>query len=440
MNSDRLNKEYIDMIKKDQEKYIKDYKKTMEKIDNSTAIYKGETVPTLYHPMFFLEEDMENLKTIGKSMMNISNKLTDRYIEDKEFRKKFGFPKFIEELIEIDNEYGINIPVARFDLFYKDKDNFKFCELNTDGSSAMNEDSVLSDIMLESKALKDFSKDKDIDDFELFKTWVEESISIYKQTKDAKENPNIAIVDFKESASKMEFLKFQKTYKDAGYNCIIADPRDLQYKDGALFHKDYKIDLVYRRMVSYEIIEKREEIEDFLQAYKNKAFVCIGTIRSQVAHNKIFFKILHDEDTLKYLKEDERDFVKNHIPYTGTFGGDKDIFKKVLQNKDKYIMKPMDLNASQGVYVGRDLSYEEWKKRLEDSFDKNYIYQEYFDPFQRDFLLMTDDRFKEESFKTTIGMFMYNEKVKGIYSRIGQETIISGAVRYFSLPSMLVKE
>lgn len=440
MKSDNLNKEYIDLIKSDETKYIEDYKNTMEKIDNSTAVYKGKTVPTLYHPMFVVDEDMESFKIIGKKMMDISNKITDRYIADKQFRKKFRFPKFIEELIEVDNEYEVNIPVARFDLFYKDKDNFKFCELNTDGSSAMNEDNVLAKIMLESQAIKDFSKNKTINYFELFKPWIEESIDLYNRTKDSEETPNVAIVDFKESSSMMDFLEFQKAYKEAGYNCIIVDPRDLKYRDGGLFHKDYRIDLVYRRMVSYEIIEKREQIEDFLDAYRNNAFVCMGTIRSQVAHNKIFFKILHDEDTLEYLTEEEADFVKKHIPYTGIFGGEEDTFKKILENKDKYIMKPMDLNASQGVYVGRDFTVEEWESRLKDSFNKDYLYQEYFDPFERDFLLMTDEGLKEDSFKTTIGLFMYNEKVKGIYSRIGQETIISGAVRYFSVPSMLVKE
>ena len=102
--------------------------------------------------------------------------------------------------------------------------------------------------------------------------------------------------------------------------------------------------------------------------------------------------------------------------------------------------KPMDLNASQGVYVGRDFSDEEWKKRLRDSFDKDYIYQEYFDPFERDFLLKTDRGFEADSFKTTIGLYIYNEKLKGLYSRIGQETIISGVVRYFTVPNILVEE
>ena len=439
MNSDKLNKEYIEMIKNDEDKYEKDYEKTMEKVNTSKAQYKGKPVPTLYHPMFVTEKDVKDLERIGKGMMDISNKLTERFIDDKDFRKKFGFPKFIEELIEIENGYGLNVPIARFDLFYKDPENFKFCELNTDGSSAMNEDNTLADIMMESLALEDFGKDKTLSSFELFYSWVKESINIYNKTKNPREKPNVAIIDFEESGTPMEFIEFQNAYKEEGYNCIIADPRNLTYKDGNLYADDYRIDLVYRRIVSFELIKKRDEIKDFLDAYRDRAFVCIGSIRSQVIHNKIFFKILHDEDTLNYLNEEERDFVKKHIPYTGIFGGSEDVFKKVLEGKDKYIMKPMDLNASQGVYVGRDFTREEWEKKIREDFDRDYLYQEYFDPFERDFLLKTEDGFDVESFMTTIGLYMYNEKLKGLYSRIGQETIISGMVRYFTLPNILVK-
>lgn len=440
MNSDKINKEYIDMVKRDEENYILDYHKTMEKVNKSDAKYKGKPIPTLYHPMFVTQEDLASLETIGESMMNISNKLTDRFIKDKEFRKKFNFPDFIEELIEVDNLYNINVPIARFDLFYKDKDNFKFVELNTDGSSAMNEDNTLARIMLDSLALENFSKDKDLSYFELFKSWVRESIEIYDRVYDTDEKPNVAIVDFKESATGMEFLEFKRAYEEMGYSCRIVDPRDITYKNGSIYEDDYRIDLVYRRIVTFEIIEKREEIEEFLQAYRDRAFVCIGSIRSQVIHNKIFFKILHDQDTLDYLTEEERDFVKKHIPITGIFGGSRDTFNMVLEEKDKYIMKPMDLNASQGVFVGRDFTKDEWEKSLEESFDKDYLYQEYFDPFERDFLVEKDNGFEVDSFMTTIGLFMYNEKLKGLYSRIGQDTIISGMVRYFTLPNILVKE
>ncbi|WP_353095343.1 hypothetical protein [Tissierella praeacuta] len=439
MNWKDINDEYISLIKSNPEKYLADYKIAIEKVANSTAIYKGKPVPFLYHPMFYTEEDVENFNKIGDILISITNKVTQKYLDSKEFRKKFEYSPLLEELILIDNGYDINVPIGRFDLFYKDYNNFKFCELNTDGSSAMNEDNTIGNILLETEGLQDFGKKYKLFLFELIDKWVEDCISIFKKWNSKIEKPNVAIVDFTESGTSKEFEVFKNTFIKKGYNAIIADPRDLKYRDGHLYFEDYKIDLVYRRIVTFELIEKANEIPEFIEAYKNNAFCSIGSIRSQIVHNKIIFKILHDEDTLGFLSEDERKFIKNHIPITGLFKGNRKIYDRVLNNKDRYIMKPLDLNASRGVYAGRDLTQDEWKKRLDESWDKDYLYQEFFDPFTREHIVFKDDKLKIEEFKSIVGLFIYNEKFAGIYTRIGKNNIISGVTDYYTLPNILVK-
>lgn len=439
MNALEINREYIELVTKNSNRYLEDYKKTVEKVKSSKAQYKGQPIPFLYHPMFFTEKDIDSFKRIGNMMISIANKVTNRYIEDKEFRKKFGFPKLMEELILVDNGYDINVPIGRFDIFYNSYDDFKFCELNTDGSSAMNEDNTLAEILLETEAMKDFSKKYSFSLFELFDSWVKESISIYNRFNPDNPNPKVAIVDFVESGTINEFKEFKKAYERNGYSCIIADPRDLTYRDGGLYFKDYKIDLVYRRMVTFELIEKADEIPDFIEAYKNKAMCTIGSIRSQVVHNKIVFKILHDEDTLEFLDEEERDFIKKHIPYTGLFKGKREVFDHVLKNKNKYIMKPYDLNASRGVFTGRDCTDEEWKEKLEKVWNRDYLYQEFVEPYTREFVVFNDEGLSMEEFGTIIGLFMYKERLAGLYTRIGKNNIISGIIDYYTLPNLLVR-
>lgn len=439
MNWKEINKEYINLIKSDPERYLVDYKTAKEKVANSTAIYKGKPVPFLYHPMFYTEKDVKNFNKIGDTLISITNKVTQRYLDSKEFRKKFEYSPLLEELILIDNGYDINVPIGRFDLFYEDEDNFKFCELNTDGSSAMNEDNTIGNILLQTEGLQDFSKQYNLSLFELIDRWVDDSISIFRKWSSEIDKPNVAIVDFTESGTSKEFEVFKNAFIKKGYNAIIADPRDLKYREGHLYFEDYRIDLVYRRIVTFELIEKAHEIPDFIEAYKNKAFCSIGSIRSQIIHNKIIFKILHDEDTLEFLSECEREFIKRHIPITGLFKGNKEVYNKVLNDKDKYIMKPLDLNASRGVYAGRDLSQEEWKKRLDESWEKDYLYQEFFEPFTREHILFENDELNIEKFKSIVGLFMYKEKFAGIYTRIGKNNVISGVTDYYTLPNVLVK-
>ncbi len=441
MNWKEINKEYIELIQKDPKLYEKDYEEMKERVKNSTAIYKGEPVPFLYHPMFFTEEDIENFKYIGDTLISIGDKVTEKYLESSKFREKFQYPKKLEELILIDHGYDVNIPIGRFDLFYQDKDNFKFCELNTDGSSAMNEDNTLGRILLESKAMKSLGEEYRLENLELIDKWVEDIIQIYNTWEEkTEEKPNIAIVDFIESGTSEEFKVFKKAFEDKGYNIIIEDPRNLEYKNGGLYNGDFKIDLVYRRIVTFELLDKWDEIPDFIEAYRNKAFCSVGSIKSQIMHNKIIFKILHDKDTLEFLSEEERNFVEKHIPYTGLFTGDQKTYDRVLNYKDRYIMKPLDLNASRGVYAGRDMSQEEWAKRLRDSFNKDYIYQEFFVPFKREHVVFNEGDLSIEEFGSILGLFLYNEKLAGMYTRVGKESIISGLTSYYTLPNILVSK
>lgn len=434
-----VTKEYINLIKENPDKYYKDYIKTVEKVKNSNAKYKGKPIPFLYQPMFFTEEDIETFNRIGRTLMSIANKVTKKYLESSEYRKKFKYPKLLEELILTDPGYDTNIPIGRFDLFYGGEDIFKFIEVNTDGTSGMNEDNIFSNILLETESMKIMKEKYNISYFELIDSWVDESLKTYSKFNKKVDKPNIAIVDFTETGITAEFETFKKAYIKKGYNAVIADPRDLKYKDGKLYYEDMRIDLIYRRIVTVEFIEKAEEIPDLIEAYKEGAVCVIGSLKSQIMHNKIIFKILHDEETLSFLSEEERQLVENHIPITEEFGGDERIFEKVLNNKDQYIIKPIDSFASQGVNAGRDFSYEKWEKVLTKCWNKDYLFQEFIDPYTRPFVQFEDGELKVRDFKLNIGVYMYNGRFAGVYTRISRENIIFGREGYFSIPNILIE-
>ena len=206
-----------------------------------------------------------------------------------------------------------------------------------------------------------------------------------------------------------------------------------------MYFKDIKIDLIYRRIVTKEFVDRIDEIEDLVNAYKDGSVCMIGSLKSQIMHNKIIFKVLHEKETLQFLTEEERNFIKKHIPYTEEFNGE-DIYKEVLKNKDKYILKPKDLYASKGVYAGKSFSSEDWKRIADESLGKEYICQEFCEPFTREFVNFEDGKLKVSKLKTITGIFMYNEKFEGLYTRLGKSTIISGLHDYYTVPNIVAEE
>lgn len=440
MNGQSITEEYIEIIKENPEKYHEDYKKAMEKVAKSNAKYKGKPIPFLYQPMFFTQEDVDKFNKIGATLFSIANKVTQKYIESPQYREKFKYPKLLEELILVDPGYDINVPIGRYDLFYGGGDKFKFIEVNTDGTSGMNEDNIFSNILLESEAMNIMQERYKIDYFELVDQWVEESLKTYSHFHTKVEKPNIAIVDFMETGITAEFEEIKKAYIKRGHQAEVVEARDLKYVNGKLYHQDTQIHMIYRRIVTAEFIEKSDQILDLIAAYKDGAVCVIGSLRSQIMHNKIIFKILHEEDTLEFLTEEERNLIKNHIPITKEFEGDVKILKEVLQHKDKYILKPIDSFASQGVNTGRDFDQEGWEKLAGDCWEKGFLYQEFIDPYTRPFVQFEEGQLKVRDFKLNIGVIMYNEKFAGVYTRISRNNIIFGREGYYSIPNMLVEE
>lgn len=440
MDYNTIGERYIDIVKEDPERYYEDYKKLLEKVAKSTAKYKGEPVPAIYQPFFVSEEDEETFEYITEMMMRITDKVTKAYTAISAFRNTFDFDKKMKQLLIHKPLIKIAVPIARYDIFYKSRDEFKFCELNTDGSSAMNEDNEVAPMMIELEAMKEMEKryGYEFSYYELFDSWVDEFKEIYTETT-GKEEFNLAIVDIMESASHEEFEKFKNAFEKKGIKTIICDARDIKRKDGHIYAGDFRIDAVYRRLVTFEAIEHWDEIQDFIDGYLNDEFVMIGSFKSQVMHDKRIFIKLFDERVKKFLSKDEIEFIEKHVPYTAMLT--KQTAPEVLENKNKYIIKPVDNNASKGVYVGKDHSKKDFAALLKKYTGTGYIYQEYVEPYKRDVVIFDDNGNMEvKELKSIVGLFIYNKKFKGLYTRYGKENIISSLHQYYLGVNIKAKE
>lgn len=438
MFNKELVNDYLEIIKSNPKLYYDDYLDMQEKVNNSSAIYKNKPIPVTYQGMYIGEEDLEEFKNISKMLMEITRKVTDEFVKNPEYRALFKCPEDWEKLILHDPGYDIPVPICRYDVFYNGIDDYKFCEFNTDGSSAMNEDWVLGGIMLESKGFKKYREKYDMQQFELFDSWVQKSIEIFHMARPDVEKPNVAIVDFIDKGTTNEFIKFKECYENAGYACEIVDPRHIEYKDGAIYSGDFKIDMVYRRAVTMDVMEKADEIKPFLDAYLDDAYVMIGSFRSQIMHSKLIFKILRLKETRAFLTNEENEFLQMHVPFTEEFITEDD-YERVRTYKDNYILKPYDGYASYSVYAGKEHSREEWAEILRKLLGQNYIYQEYFEMKKIDFVEFDlEGNLHIIPFAFVLGMFIYGEEFQGLYTRIGNEALISGARKYYTTPNFLV--
>lgn len=413
---------------------IKDY------LEHSSVAYHGRCVNTLHIPKVFTKDVVAYFEEITKTTYGIFVKVIQAYLDNPEYRKEFPFSKKLEELILVPNLYQSLLPIARFDIFFNEEDwSFKYCEINTDGTSAMNEDYVLNMALEKNITHQKMKKQYNFKTYELFDTWVESMMALYQTYEKKKEKPYIAIVDFLEHCSITEFEEFKRRFEQAGYETEICEITKMKYQNGVLHSPTgYPIDIVYRRAVTSDIMSHYDEVRDFIQAVRDQNVCTIGSFCTQIIHNKWIFKILHQEETLRFLDEKERLFVKEHIPMTNLMDTRYCSLDEVKGQKDRYIIKPLDSYASKGVFAGVDHTQEEWDQVVEQNANHDYIYQEYCPPYRTQNIYLVENEPVWKPYTNMSGIFVYNGEMAGIYSRLSDGGIISSQYNEKSVATMYV--
>lgn len=440
-----ITKRYIELTRGDLETHAKTAREANDYILNSTARYHGRCVKALYVPKIYTEKEERLFDSLVTTICGIFYKVMEQYEKDGDYRRLFGFEPRLEELILRKPRYQSPIPIARIDIFLNEETgDFKFCEFNTDGTSAMNEDRELNIAIKKTKAYQEMEQEYDFKTLELFDSWVETFLEIYHTAKDAKEYPNVAIVDFMENATETEFQIFAEHFRDHGVRAEVCEIRDLKYHNRRLYTPGgMEIDAIYRRAVTSDIMAHYGEVKDFIEAVKAEDVCLIGDFRTQIAHNKILYKILHLPQTRAFLNEEERAFVEAHVPKTYSIHDERLSTEEVLAQKDRWILKPEDSYGSKGIHAGVECSGEEWKEyflRERKDEKSTYLIQEFCTPYQTLNIDLTKEQPEFFPVYNLTGLFTYGGRFRGVYSRISGSEIISTQYSEMALPTLFAKK
>lgn len=393
---------------------------------------------TLHIPKFYTQKDKKIFTSIVDTMYQIFSKVIKAYRNDEEIRKLFGFSKELEELILLKPRYDSLIPICRVDIFYDEKTKeFGFCEFNTDGTSAMNENKRLNDFLSLNNAF--MALDTDFEIMELVNTWVDAFLKICQTDPKLGNMPNIAIVDFLDKAYLNELYIFERVFKEKGYQCEVVDIRSLEYRNHKLWStkSGMQVDVIYRRAVTKDVMDNLELVKDFIDAIKADDVSIIGSFQTQLIHHKCINQVLLHPLMQKYLTQEEVAYIEKHLPKT--YDLTKDVADMIKEDKDRWIIKPKDSYAAKGVWAGVDLNTEEWKNEVNHCTDKDYIAQEYITPYKTENIdLVNYDDY--QMYSNLTGLYVYDGQFAGVYSRLSDSGIISTQYNEKTVPTLFIKE
>lgn len=449
---DELTQEYLGLAaERGNAQLAYEFEEMVDYMKASRAIAHGEYVRSCYAPRLFTVDILQQLACDMRVLYGIFEKVFAAFFDDPSYRALWGFDPREEALImaSADRWRLAMLPMARIDFFFDDTTGaYTFCEFNTDGTSAMIEDYELTRAQERySSCWRTFTARHRCETAELLDSWVRTLLEVYRRVRpDAAQPPRVAIVDYLECSYKNELDLFCERFGEQGIECCVCDVRDLSYENGVVRDIDGRpVDAIYRRAVTSDVLARWNESQALIQGACDGAVVLVGAFHTQLVHNKTIFRMLLHPATQALLTADEKAYVQAHVPYTAAFDEcEPDVLADVAARKDHWILKPRDSYASQGVHAGVECLEDEWAQllaRIEESPElrANYIVQAFHTPYTSKNYGFVDESLTCNTYYNLTGLYMYDGRPAGMYSRVSLTPIISTQYSEKTLPTLFVE-
>jgi hypothetical protein len=217
--------------------------------------------------------------------------------------------------------------------------------------------------------------------------------------------PAIAIVEMAQErkSALSEGHLITETLIRQGANVRLVPPERLQYSGGKLHAEDFKIDVVFRRVLTRELLTRFELSHPLLEAYRDRRVCVVNSFRSEFTQRRSLFELLTDETVIASLPAADRKFTRTIVPWTRIVGQRKtkhfeetiDLPEFILSHREQLTLLPMENSTSQPIYIGRAMTALAWDRAVQQALRTPYVVQdrpiadtEFFPAFQYEELKM----------------------------------------------------
>jgi hypothetical protein len=395
------------------------------------AMFGDRILCPFLRPHFITLEQYQQIQKVVGTLMRAVDKLYQAALRTKRLRQQLGLTPSEERLMKIDPGFKGFSVTSRIDSFLSEGA-LQFVELNAETPAGIAYQDVLSQIFAKLPLMKQFSKKYKVHSVGIRAELAKLLQDIYREFckntgRPKKEFPNIAIVDWLDVPTRFEFELFQEFFEKNGFKAIITDPRHLDHIGHKLRSGDFEIDLIYRRVLTSEFLERLDLDHPMIQAYENQDVCIVNPFRTKFAHKKMIFGLLSDEKNEKYFSQREKAVIDRHVPwtrrvrqgYTRYKGKKVDLCQFILDNKDTLVMKPNDEYGGKGIYIGWESSRADWAAALTHALAEDYVVQEKVQVARERFPVITNGSVSYDEFIVDMDPYIFHGKyVHGCLTRL----------------------
>lgn len=360
---------------------------TVEALDAATARWNlrfgSRPVCTVLRPYFITEAQYEAVGRASSLVMRGIAALSKQLAADSQLRAELDLTPEEEAISLIATGYGAPDVSARLDGFLSPDGEFNFVEYNAESPGGLAYGDALGIAFSEMPILQAFARRFDYRALPVRDMVFNALMSAYRGWGGG-ELPNIAIIDWRGVSTYSEFLLMKERFESYGCRVKIADPDELEYRDGQLFIEEFKVDLVYKRVVIAELLAKLGLDHTLVRAVRDRAVCMANGFGVQMLNKKAIFALLSDTSFSHLFDADVSAALARHIPWTRKVreaktdyrGMKVDLVEFILNNRERLVLKPNGEYGGKGVALGWECDESAWSSVLREALATSYIVQE----------------------------------------------------------------
>ncbi len=349
------------------------------------------------------------------------------------------------ELVALDPGFRRASPAARLDSFITTS-TYQFVELNAETPAGSAYAERLADVFLQMPIVRRFQERYHLKRFRTQERLLETLLGCYREAGGKAERPTIAVVDYEDVPTRVEHHMVAEFFAAHGCSSLVCDPRHLAYEGGKLVHDGKVIDLVYKRLLVNEFLDRVSELQPLLRAVRERAVVMVNPFRCKPIHKKAIFAVLTDDELQPLFTEAERAAIRAHVPWTRRVregkttrhGETVDLPAFILRERETLVMKPNDEYGGKGVFIGWETSGAEWARALQEALRTPYVVQQRVELRRQAFPELGPElRFRD--FVVDLDPYVFDGEVEGFLTRLSGTSLANVTSGGGQVPAFLVE-
>lgn len=348
-------------------------------------VFGGRTLCTVLRPRFMTPAAYSALQRRIVPLLRAFRRAHMRAMAEPGFRAQFGLLDWEEVLLGDEPGFRGYSPTSRLDFFHvPGSGSLSLTEYNAETPAGAAYNDALNDAFLDLPAMREFGRTHDLVPIPAAQGVTGTLMDAWREFSGGRTLPRIAILDWDDVPTVTEFQMFREHFQAMGMACVIDDPRNAEYTDGRLLVQGARVDLIYKRVLISELVERCGLDSPVVRAVRERAACMVDGFRCKMLHKKASLAVLSDEANAGMFPADEQAAIDDCIPWTRVVaeratthrGARVDLLEHIVAHRDRFALKPNDDYGGRGITLGWTVDGTAWENAVRAALDTPHIVQE----------------------------------------------------------------